>query len=117
MSLWGTAWLKGGQAVAAEVREPRGGAGAAPPASWRGMLPAMRVPPGQALHSSAAPLEVGSWVGVCAEKEELGRPVTSGAGSDRCRELCFPSRGPWGVVVPGSTSAGDADLGASLARV
>lgn len=59
------------------------------PQAGEGMLPAMRVPPGQALHSSAAPLEVGSWVGVCAEKEELGRPVTSGAGSDRCREPAF----------------------------
>lgn len=113
----GTALLEGGEKVAAEVREPRGGAGAAPPASWRGMLPAMRVPPGQALHSSAAPLEVGCWVGVCAEKEELGRPDTSGAGSDRCRELCFPCRGPWGAVVPGSTSAGDVGLGATLAQI
>lgn len=104
----GTAWLEGGEGVAAaagEVREPRGGGGCTAAAGWRGMHPARRSPPGRGLHSSSAPLEVGSWVGVCAEKGEEGRLVTSGAGSDPCRAPCFRGRGPWGAVAPGPTRA------------
>lgn len=75
------------------------------------MFPAGRVLPGLALHSSAASPEAGSWVGVCAEKGEAGRPVTSGAGSYQYRAPCFWGRGSWGAVVPGPKRAGDAGLG------
>lgn len=41
------------------------------------MLPASSVRPGRGLHSSAAPLEVGSWVGVCVQRKRRrgGQPL------------------------------------------
>lgn len=77
----GTLWPAGGEGWR---RGPAKCGGCPAAAGWRGMLPARRAPPGRGLHSSAASLEVGSWVGVCAEKGEAGRPVTSGAGSYLC---------------------------------
>lgn len=108
MCLWGLPGSRKGRGWprlpgSAGAERWRGGRRAS--AGWRGMLPARRVPPGRGLHSSAAPPEVGSWVGVCVEKGEAGRPVTSGAGSDPLRAPCFRGRGPWGAVAPGPTRA------------
>lgn len=108
MCLWGLPGSREGRGWprwpgSAGAERWRGGRCAA--TGWRGMLPARRVPPGRGLDSSAASPEVGSWVGVCVEKGEAGRPVTSGAGSVPRGAPCFRGRGPWGAVVPGPTRA------------
>lgn len=42
---------------------------------------------------------------VCAEKEEAGRPATSGADFDPSPAPCFRGSGPWGAVVLGPKRA------------
>lgn len=105
----GTASLGEGErvaTVAGEAREPRGGAGV-PPLPQAGercfQRGAFRL--GEGFILPLRPWRWESWVGVCAEKGEAGRPVTSGAGSDPNRPPSVRGRGPRGAVVPGPTRA------------